>query len=209
MSLFRDMDLYKWIVIGALVLVPASGGYGYLLQKRIDLTKDAIHEASRKGGLLEEIGKLQKQIEIANPERGGGNAIKDPSLYFETQILKGVKGISRDDFSPQQQGDKPGTSGKQRYIDKEIKIDFGKTGLSRKDYKLPRDALYAVLFNCESAAGDPGGSVWKLRRLHIVNASDEKTFSSKKTPPAPELEDNWQVKEMLFARREPQKDTGK
>jgi hypothetical protein len=120
-----------------------------------------------------------------------------------------VKGISKNDFSPQPQGDKPGTSGKQRYIDKEIKIDFGKTAASRRDYKLPRDALYAVLFNCESSAGDAGGSVWKLRRLHIVNASDEKTFSSKKTPPAPELEDNWQVREMMFARREPQKDAGK
>ena len=68
--------------------------------------------------------------------------------------------------------------------------------------------IYAVLFNIESGAsvGRQEGqqSVWKLRELQIVNATDERLTSSSKTPPA-ELKDDWSIKLMKFARREPRK----
>ncbi|HEU4419553.1 MAG TPA: hypothetical protein VFT55_11485, partial [Planctomycetota bacterium] len=54
--------------------------------------------------------------------------------------------------------------------------------------------------------GDQSGqqSVWKLRELQIVNATDERVTGSNKTPPAV-LNDDWSIKLMKFARREPRK----
>ena len=47
-------------------------------------------------------------------------------------------------------------------------------------------------------------SVWKLRDLQLINATDERMLTQFKTPP-PELVDKWSIKSMKFARREPRK----
>ena len=69
------------------------------------------------------------------------------------------------------------------------------------------DFIDAMLWNCESGAGLTGArtglqSVWRLRQLEIVNATDERKFQRYDTPP-PELQDRWYIKQLKFARREP------
>lgn len=204
MSLFRDMDLYKWIVVGSVLAVPGAIGYGVYTQKKIKETTDAIAQATKRDGYLEQIGKWQKQIEIAKAQRGGGNAIQNPPSYFEQQIFAASNRVSTEDFSPQAQPPRKGQQNRQRFVDLEYRIDFGKSGTAKKDFPMPRDLLFAILYNIESGATQ-GSSVWKLRRLKILNAQGDRLESAKKAPPE-ELEDNWLVKEMVFARREPDKD---
>ena len=64
MNPFRNMDLYKAIVLLSFVVLPLGGWWCYTLDQEILADRKAIHEATRSGGLLERIGNLQKKVEI-------------------------------------------------------------------------------------------------------------------------------------------------
>lgn len=201
MSFFKEMDLYKGIILLSVVLLPLGGWWINGLDAQIVSCQAALRTATKRGGYLEEIGKLQKQIEVVAQNRRAVS-IENPSTYFETQIRAASPNLRGDDFSPRQPTARPNTIGRQRVVDQVVSIDWGKSK-DRRDVKM--DFVYAVLFNCESGAranGVTGGppSVWKLRSLKLRNASLER--SRGKTPP-PELEDRWTIEKMEFARREP------
>lgn len=209
MSFLRTMDLYKAIVLLSLVLLPLGGWLIKRVDEQIDQSRTAIRNATAPNGTLEQIGNLQKKVEtvVAN-SRNTTDAISQSRTYFEGQILAaaGNSGLKQTEFQPSEPKEEPAVLGpgsaRQRATDFVIDISW-----LRKD-PVQMDFVYAVLWNCESGARAVGEqvqqSVWKLRELHLVNATDEKTFTSYRTPP-PELTDRWSIKQLKFARREPKK----
>lgn len=208
MSFLRNLDLYKAIVLLSLVVLPVGGWWCYQLEESKDACKKAIYEATRSGGLLEQIGNLQKKVEVvAQNKRLTSDAINMPRPYFEGQIIAaGNQNLKTDDFGLTDPKSEPASLGasKQRAEDFVVDVTWQRRGVP-----VQLDFIYAVLFNCESGARNVGEqvgrqSIWKLRELQIVNATDDKLTSSYKTPP-PELADNWSIRTMKFARREPRR----
>jgi hypothetical protein len=203
MNFLRTLDLYKAIVLLSLLALPAGGWYVLSLDESIAACKKTLQDAKRPGGLIEQIGSLQRKVEVVVQNRSSmGTAIKEPRTYFEAQILAAGAGLRTSDFSPLPPKEDPSTIGKQRISDFVVDIDW------RKDLTGKMDFVFAVLFNCESGATANSSqlqqSVWKLRELTLVNATDESKTSRYDTPP-PELEDKWKIAKMSFARREPKK----
>jgi hypothetical protein len=206
MNFFRKLDLYRGIILLCLVALPACGWWCWQQEQAITQCKDAIWKATKPGGLLEQIGALQKKVELVVENRvSTSDAIKMPRPYFDGQILAAAsQGLTTTDYSltdPKEESAVLG-GGKTRAADFVVDVTW-----KRKDLALPLAFVYAVLFNCESGnktgvSRDGQRSVWKLRDLEIVNATDEKLDNSHNTPPA-ELEDKWFIKKMQFARREP------
>lgn len=205
MNFLRNLDLYRGIVLLSLVLLPIGGWMVTNVDKEIAACKLAITNASKAGGLIEEIGKLQRKVEVVvQNKRSMSDSIKDPSTYFQGQLLLSGPGLKANDFSLQ--GPKEELSAlpsKQRIADYVIDIVW-----PRKDMAVKMDFVHAALFNCESGASNASEaaqqSVWRLRDLKLVNLTDANAFSGAKTPP-PELDDKWRIEEMKFARREPRK----
>lgn len=201
---FADMDLYKGIVLAAVLLLPLGGWAVYDRANQIEACKAALAEATRGGGVLEEIGSLQRKVElVVQNKRGVSDAIEKPATYFEGQITAAGGGnLKVSDFTlvgPKVEGGTmPGA--KQSISDYVLDVNW-----PRNDFVVPMDFVYAVLFNCESGAGlDPtkSQSVWKLRNIEMVNATDERLLQAFSTPPA-ELQDKWKIRNMAFVRREP------
>ena len=212
MRFLRSLDLYKFIVLLAVVLLPLGWLWVRSLDESIQLCRKAIADATRPQGFLEEIGNLQKKVEVVVVNRfSTSDAIKNPQVYFQQQILAaGGTTLKSDDFQlPTDPKEEPAWMGSspQKAADFVADVTW-----KRNELKVPLAFIYAVLFNCESGArvgGDQSGqqSVWKLRELSIVNATDERATSGNKTPLA-ELKDDWSIKAMKFARREPRKQGG-
>lgn len=206
MNFLRNLDLYKAIVLLSVLLLPLGGWLVKRQDDEIAACKKAINEATRSGGLLEQIGSLQRKVEVVVlNKRAMSDAIKDPGVYFQDQIMiAGGSALRPNDFQPMNPKEETATLGtKQRIADHVVDIVW-----PRKDMTVPMDFIYAVIFNCESgaraAADQVQQSVWKLRELSIVNATDGRSLAGFKTPP-PELQDKWTIKTMKFARREPKK----
>ncbi|MFN9703704.1 MAG: hypothetical protein ACK595_02650 [Planctomycetota bacterium] len=204
MSRFADIDLYKGIVLASLLLLPIGGWAVYDRAQQIEACNAAIADATRAGGVLEEIGSLQRKVEIVvQNKRGISDAVEKPTTYFEGQIkAAGGGNLKVSDFTlvgPKVEGGTmPGT--KQSISDYVLDVNW-----PRNDFAVPMDFVYAVLFNCESGAGlDPNKSqsVWKLRNIELANATDERLLTTYATPPA-ELQDKWKIRSMAFVRREP------
>ena len=64
MSFFKDMDLDKSIILISMILFPLGAWLISDTDARIALCEDSKRAATKRGGYLEEIGKLQKQIEV-------------------------------------------------------------------------------------------------------------------------------------------------
>lgn len=198
----KGLDLYTALILVCVVLLPVCGWWCYQTRQKIDAAEKAAYEATKRGGYLEEIGALQKQVDLVNNNRSGD--VSQPGTYFETQILVAGGGkLGTTDFSVKSPSPEfltlPGT--KQKATDYVVEIQW-----TNKDLQLKLDFIDALLWNCESGAG-PGGSsnlqsIWKLRELEIENITVDKGRGGYKTPP-PELDDRWQIRKMKFARREP------
>ena len=207
MSLFRNMDLYKVIVLASFVVLPLGGWWCYRLDEQIAASKKSIQEATKSGGILEQIGSLQKKVEIvAQNRRVTTDTITQHRTYFEGQIIAaGGASLKTTDFKIEDPKEEivtmPAT--KQRVTDHVVDVTW-----LRRELFVPLEFIYAVLFNCESGASSSDTanrhSVWKLRELELVNATDDGLLRSQKTPPA-ELNDKWMIRSMKFARREPRK----
>ena len=185
-SFFGDLDLYKVIIIGSLLLLPAVGFWAYHLDGQIKEGEQAIQKATRDGGTLSEIGKYQKAVDEQRRNRANDAGLDAYTTYFQNNIIKGAR-LKSTDFhfsSPRE------SSVGRRAIDTEVPIKFDKIILSR-------DQILSILFNCESQS-----PVWKLRHLHIRNEDVRGSGSRGRTPP-PELGDRWKIEQMVFASRRP------
>lgn len=212
MKFLREMDLYRALILICLLAMPVCGFWCYTIEQSIKECEKAIYDANRSGGLLEQIGSLQKKVELVVQNRLSTNdATQQPRTYFERQILAAAsQNLATSDFGLTDPKEESGFTGtKQRAKDYVAEVTW-----KRKDLSLPLAFIYAVLFNCESGAR-PGGeqtglqSIWKLRKLEIVNATNERLLTglgSNAEVPPPELEDKWAIRKMLFARREPERE---
>ena len=209
MNFLKSMDLYQGIVLLSVVLLPAGGWWVNGLNHEIELCETALDDATRRGGFLEEIGELQKKIEVvAQNRRTTSDAILYPSEYFQEQIIQVNPSIKKNDFVPGKPNSRVmgvGGGSKSQAREYEVAIAWGQSGRGRDPFLVQMDFIYAVIFNCESGAkrglsnGSP--SVWRLRKLNIENEA-KRLWRSNKTP-APEMEDKWLIKSMTFGRREP------
>ena len=192
---FRNMDLYKGMILGCMVLLPAAGGWVWWLKGRVEHAEKQVAAARQSKGDLQMIGLLQKQIEKQTKQAQTVIGQDHYRTYIEKCILSsaGGGGIKKEDFeimNPQ-----PHAFGK-NVEDKEVEVKFG-TG--REKLALPRDFLNYVIYNVESQL-----PIFKLRKLDIVNktAQDQQLLRGDKAPP-PELADEWYVDRMVFAQRQP------
>ncbi|MBM4060322.1 MAG: hypothetical protein FJ265_04370 [Planctomycetes bacterium] len=204
----REMDLYKVLILICLVALPVCGWWCYAQQQEIEACRKAITEAGRPGGLVEQIGSLQKKVEIVANNRISGNdiAIQQPRMYLEQQIMASARqNLTTSDFSiadPKEETVSLG--GKQQAVDYVAEVTWKNKALA-----LPLEFLWAVMWNCESSARPGSGTaslqpIWKLRELKIANSTNERLLNSYEPPPA-ELEDKWKIDKMSFARREPKR----
>jgi hypothetical protein len=212
MKFLREMDLYRGLILICLLALPVCGFWCYSIEQSIAECEKAILEATRSGGLLEQIGGLRVKVDLVVQNRLSTNdATQQPRTYFERQILAAAtQNLAASDFGLTDPKEEPGYTGtKQRVKDYVAEVTW-----KRKDLSLPLAFVYAVLFNCESGAR-PGGaqtglqSIWKLRKLELVNATNERLLTglgSNPEAPPPELEDKWSIKRMTFARREPDRE---
>ena len=205
MNFLRNLDLYRAIVLISLILLPIGGWMVSKVDKEIEACKVAITSATKVGGLIEEIGKLQRKVEVVvQNKRSMSDSIRDPRTYFQGQLLQSGPGLKANDFTLQEPKEElSALPSKQRIADYVVDIVW-----PRKDMAVKMDFVHAAIFNCESGASGVSEaaqqSVWRLRDLKLVNLTDPSAFSGAKTPP-PELDDKWQIQEMKFARREPRK----
>ncbi len=202
MNFLKTMDLYKGIILTAVLLLPVGGWWVNKLQTEIETCERSLRDSKRAGGWLEEIGALQKKIEVVAQNRRS-TEIENPSVYFQGQIMSVSGDLKANDFHPGRSTPGKVTVGKQKVWDHVVDIKWGD---ARNKHPFQMDFIYAVLFNCESGAtrGKTTGapSVWRLHDLSIANKSADGWLRNKRTP-EPEMEDAWYIKEMKFARREP------
>jgi hypothetical protein len=211
MKLFANFDLYKGVILASVLLLPGAGWWIQSTRNAIESANRALTEANKIGGLLEEIGKLNKQLKTVEENRvNTSSQTGSTDLYFEGQIFRSAMAgqLAKDQFKINPPREENVTTGqKQAARDIVVKIDW--LPRSNKDFTFFRDFLFAVLFNCESSArsanSEPLPSIWKLYTLKITNATIAKSLAQQLAPPA-ELADEWIVREMAFARREPRKE---
>jgi hypothetical protein len=192
MSFFRDLDLYKVIILVSLLLLPGALGFVYWVEGQLETARTALAAAERpRSGELEKIGVLQRQLETvaqnaAAVRTSGGSA----AVFFQNQISTSSSGtISSNDYevSPEVRSGVPGRRDAQ---DQVVKLSF------RKDLRLPRALVHALAFNVESS----GAQIWKLRRLQVRNAELAKLRAQ---APPKTVADDWELVALEFARREP------
>lgn len=209
MKFLREMDLYRGLILVCLLLMPVCGWWIWQTEQQITECRKAIDEATRSNGVLEQIGALQRKVELVVQNKlTTSDATQQPRIYFERQIMAAAsQNLNKDDFGISDPVELPANTGsaRQKAVDLVADVTW-----KRKELSLPMAFVYAVLFNCESGARPGGGdtgmsSIWKLRELQLVNATNEKlaNVSSNPEAPPPELDDKWTIKKMSFARREP------
>jgi hypothetical protein len=211
-NFFRQMDLYKVVILISIVLLPLTGWWINFSMQEIAVAQKAVADAAKPGGWLERIGKIRNDLEmISNNVVSGDEAVKTPQSYFETQIIRSAPVFSTSDFKVPLDKEDHALAGadKGRVTDYTARIEFQRKG--NKSIEITREILFALLFNCESGARGkevPTQSIWKLQSLDVQNAtaSAQEKISNHKAPPS-ELEDRWSLtRPIVFMRREPNKD---
>jgi hypothetical protein len=200
--LFRNMDLYKGIILFSCLATPTAALVGWNMQKSIEAGKTALTAAQSKTGDLVTIGTLQKQVEKqralmrAEPE-------SDYQTYFVRAVMNSAStGLARSDFrigprQTQRAPTVPARGGSPGAIDVMVEIEFKRATETTK-WALPRDFLHAILLRCESG----GSQIWKLRELRVRNSEAHSAAVATKAPPM-ETADTWIVEKMVFTSREP------
>lgn len=195
----EQMDLYKAIILVAVLALPVAGIWGMSLHSSLEEGRAAIRRATRTRGDIEEIGKYMKLIK-AQAKSGRLRTDNDSMRrYFEMRIMDSVapgSTLKRSNFEikvlREMQLSRPRNA-----VDMSVQIDF-KDG--SKPLPLTRDFLNAVLFNCEALGN------WKVRELMVTN-TDMRGLRSKREPPPREIGDLWEVRKLVFARRLPKEKT--
>ena len=194
--MFKDLDIYKVILLASILLVPAAWGYASFLDGKYEDAQKRHRAALRGGGVIHEIGQLSAQLESIkrNADRG---VDQEPKLFFKNQIQNTDRSgqikstsftVTTDDPSERLRG----RTGGRRHVDVTADIDF-----VEKDLSLSREYINALLFNCESQ----GVQIWKLREFSMENEA-LKGFKPNAVPPET-VEDKWKVNRLVFARRKP------
>ncbi len=194
-KIFADMDLYKGIILFAILAIPAAGIFAYMTNERLVNAKKAMADAKKSRGVVEQIGEGQNKLEQIKKNSSRGSAGDQYRLYFERQITaSATQGLKRSDFQISNETSRK--VAKLRAEDVEVTVSFRKDG--KDEFPLPRTFINTVLRRCE---GNSNG-VWKVRQLKMRNKEVLETARGKKAPPRT-VADNWVVDKLIFARRQP------
>ncbi|MBK8976070.1 MAG: hypothetical protein IPM29_09095 [Planctomycetes bacterium] len=202
MGFLKNLDLYKIVILLSILLLPASIGYVYWIEGQLTRAKTAMQMAERRGnGEIERIGRLCRQLETIQRNASRSGYGETEKLYFERIIVataradaQGRVGITSSDFQIQNKQDTNVV--RERAIDWEVPIAFQDGG---KPKPLPREFIHAMLINCEQE----GAQVWKLRALEMRNVQGKDFVGRGKGAPPRTIEDDWEIRRLVFARREP------
>ena len=83
MKQLAKLDLYKVVIVASLLLLPAVGWWIKTTRASIEAAERALTEATKPDGLLEEIGKLQKQLRTVEENRAStSNQTGNSSTYY-------------------------------------------------------------------------------------------------------------------------------
>lgn len=197
MSLFRDMDLYKAIILLSVLLLPASVGYLYWVDGRLEVARAARSNALKSKGELERIGEICQNLSTVKSNAGRSDDSVSSALFFERTILATSSdgGIGANNL--QIGNERELNVSKEKATDIQVRVSI-KDG--NKDKPLPRNFVSAILYNLEES----GSQVWKLRELDMVNIEADKFRPRAREAPPKTVEDVWKLPNMTFARRVPQ-----
>jgi hypothetical protein len=191
----KQFDLYKWIIIGSLVVMPVAGGWVYWLGQKIAEGERAVAAATRpRTGELATIGRLLAEIQ-SQAKSAGTQTAEDPAVYFDKEINKASGGtLERNAYHIVPVSAVPHRETKS--LDRLYKMEFKR---HNKAFALGRDLVQAIVYMVE--ANSPA---WRLRSLRLRNETiAAKQMQSSGIKPPPEIDDKWLVEKMEFARREP------
>lgn len=197
----KDRDLEKWVIILSLLLLPIAGWWVMNLRDQLKSADVALLAAKSSKGVISQVYDLQFMIDATKKElkKQGGEATR-ANTYFENRLGSSLGDnksltLSRSDITVATQT--PVTRKKTRttpgYQDISVRITFGKAGKKL----LPRNFINAFIVNSESQS-----PIWKLRSLHMINKDFAGRGGRSAVPPL-EMSDEWQVRQMTFARRKP------
>lgn len=196
MGFFRNLDLYKVIILASIVLIPAALGFVYWVEGRLEVAQLALRDAEKRNGEIERIGALQRKLESV--EKTASHVAlrgEDHSLFFEQMISTSSGGTLKStdfDIGPEQTV----TVSALQAQDQEVKIAFRQ---QNQPMKLPRDFIHALVFNVESN----GTQIWKLRQLEMRNLAVKASSGGRAQAPEKTIADDWELRQLTFARREP------
>ena len=189
----KGMDLEKVIIILALVLLPVAGGWVYFLTEDLAAAERALSSSMIETKMInayrlqDTIDQTKKMLEDQGGEVGNYNR------YFEERLFSSVppgSDITANHITVNQLGNTR-QAGRGRYEDVEVDVKFD------REMRLGRDFVNAYIYNCEMKT-----PIWRLRNLKMSNPQFKSAEGS--VPPL-EMEDNWKVDIMHFARRMPVK----
>lgn len=199
--MFKNMDLYKGIILASLLLLPVSLGYLWWVNgKKEEAEKGLAAATAEKNGELVRIGEILQRLDTVEKNAARGGEREDSRIYFEKRITQSSEGgISANDFTISNEVETP-VSGNNAAVDQVVSINFRRLG---KEFDLPRAFIHAVILNCEQF----GGQVWKLRSLKMRNteAFEASRGGGKAKAPSKTVADDWRIEKLEFARREPKK----
>ena len=199
MSLFKDIDIYKAIIIGALVLLPGGGVLVWMQDEEVARAEAQLAKARQRGGVLEQIGTLDAELATIQRNTTGGAGGERHLLYFSRRVLEttGNAGwLGANDFEIGNEESRRVSALKAE--DREVDLSF-RDNRTKKPLNLPRDFISALIFNCESQS-----KTWKLRELRIRNADEDlETGRGAKAVPRT-VDDIWSVEKMTYVRRQPE-----
>ena len=191
--MFKDLDVYKIILLASILLVPGAWGYAWYKDGQVEDAKKALRlAANAQNGPLDRIGEVLTELETVQQNADRGQET-DAKIFFQNQLISSDKSrsISPNDFAIDE--NVPSSRGRAKKT-KDIDVDIK---FLEKGFKLSRGYLHALLYNCESQ----GLQIWKLRRLTIENAALKEL---KKNDPVPEtVADDWLLSKLTFSRRVP------
>ena len=195
--MFKNMDLYKGIILASILLLPVSLGYLWWVKGKKEEAEKALVTATAPKGELERIGEILQRLDTVEKNSARGGEIEESRIYFEKRITgSSTSGISANDFTISNET-QASVTGNNSAVDQEVSITFRRAG---KEFDLPRDFIHAVILNCEQF----GGQVWKLRRLKMRNSEAIQPARQYKSPPKT-VADDWRIEQLVFARREPKR----
>jgi len=196
---FRNLDGFKIVILISLACVLGFTVWGYLLYDRVAAAETAVTSADSE---IKRIASVQQQIlDMQQQERDSGSATYSnlaPQIYMDRILTE--YGMITDKNLYNVIEDREHSVSKLPAVDKEFEVQFRQQSGNRVEpVYVPRDNLFAIIFNAEARAPQT-----KLRSLHMRAKEFDTRGRGLKTYPE-SLSDEWRVDRLRFASRSPRR----
>jgi hypothetical protein len=198
-KLFRDMDLFKGVILGSVVVILGLSLWGWRLYDRLQRGERAMDAA--KADHIASLATLQKQMQQLKDDQlkiGGQINDDDPTTYF-FKVITDYGKVPRDPYKLKQE---PARTVRTiaNAEDREVIVDFNPVQAGgRGKYYLTRNTIWTIVYNVEALSPR-----WRLRELRMVPREQvEKRMAGRLSSYPETLSDEWQIEKMVFASRTP------